>query len=91
MLSLAKAVGALSCCFFLCLGLSSVASSADTLNTGQLSGKIFTVDGKDRFVPGKEVRGEIVKIDGGTMSSEKPLALRCECMLTLGRKQSNQG
>lgn len=64
MLSLSKAVGALSCCFFLCLGLSSVASSADTLDTGQWGGKIFTVDDKDRFVPGKEVKGEIVKIDG---------------------------
>ena len=25
---------------------------------------IWTVDDKDRFVPGKEVKGEIVKIDG---------------------------
>jgi uncharacterized protein YdeI (BOF family) len=34
------------------------------LYTGQSGGKIFTVDDKDRFVPGKEVKGEIVKIDG---------------------------
>ena len=63
MVSLAKAVGVLSCGFLLCLGLSGVASSAEKLYTGS-EGKIFTVDDKDRFVPGKEVRGEIVKIDG---------------------------
>jgi len=44
--------------------LSTVASSADKLNTGQSGGKIFTVDDRERFVPGKEVEGEIVKIDG---------------------------
>jgi len=44
--------------------LWTVASSADQLNTGQLGGKIWTVDDKDRFVSGKEVEGEIVKIDG---------------------------
>jgi hypothetical protein len=38
--------------------------SADRLNTGQSGGKIFTVDDKERFVPGKEVKGEIVKVDG---------------------------
>ena len=64
MVSLAKAVGVLSCGFLLCLGVSSVASSADKLYTGQSEGKILTVDDKDRFVPGTEVRGEIVKIDG---------------------------
>ena len=64
MVSIPKIVGVMSCSFLLCLGLSTVASSADKLNTGQSGGKIFTVDDKDRFVPGKEVRGEIVKIDG---------------------------
>jgi hypothetical protein len=64
MLSIPKVVGVLSCGFLLCLGLSTVASSADKLNTGQSGGKIFTVDDKERFVPGKEVKGEIVKIDG---------------------------
>ena len=64
MLSIPKAVGILSCSFLLCLGLSTVASSADKLNTGQSGGMLFTVDDKERFVPGKEVKGEIVKIDG---------------------------
>ena len=62
--SIQKVVGVLSCSFLLCLGLSTVASSADELNTGQSGGKIFLVDDKDRFVPGQEVKGEIVKIDG---------------------------
>jgi hypothetical protein len=62
--TITKVVGVMSCGFLLCLGLSTVASSADKLNTGQSEGKIFTVEDKDRFVPGKEVRGEIVKIDG---------------------------
>ena len=66
MVSISKAVGVLSCGFLLGLGVSSVASSADRLDTGQWGGKIVTVDDKDRFVPGKEVRGEIVKIDGAT-------------------------
>ena len=64
MLSVSKVVGALSCGFVLCLSLSTVASSADNLNTGQSGGRIFTVDDKERFVPGKEVKGEIVKVDG---------------------------
>jgi len=64
MISIPKVVGVLSCGFVLCLGLSNVASSSDKLNTGLSGGKIFTVDDKDRFVPGKEVKGEIVKVDG---------------------------
>ena len=64
MVSISKVVGVLSCSFLLCLGLSNVASSADKLNTGQSGGMIFAVDDKERFVPGKEVKGEIVKIDG---------------------------
>jgi len=64
MVSIHKVVGVLSCSFFLCLGLSTVASSADQFNTGHSGGKIWTVDDKDRFVAGKEVKGEIVKIDG---------------------------
>ena len=64
MVSILKVVGVLSCSFLLCLGLSNIASSADKLNTGQSGGKIFTVDDKERFVPGKDVKGEIVKIDG---------------------------
>jgi hypothetical protein len=66
MVFIQKVVGALLCSFLLCLGLSTVASSADKLNTSQSGGKIFLVDDKDRFVPGKEVKGEIVKIDGQT-------------------------
>lgn len=62
--SIQKVVGVLSCSFLLCLGLSTVASSADKLNTGQSSGKIVTVSDKDSFVAGKAVKGEIVKIDG---------------------------
>jgi len=62
--SIIKVVGVMSCGFLLCLGLSTVASSADKLNTGQSGGKIFTVDDKERFAPGKEVKGEIVKVDG---------------------------
>jgi uncharacterized protein YdeI (BOF family) len=64
MVSITKIVGVLSCSFFLCLGLSTVASSADQFNTGHSGGKIWTVADKDRFVSGKEVKGEIVKIDG---------------------------
>ena len=64
MVSIPKVVGVLSCSFVLCLGLSTVASSADKLNTSESGGKIFTVDDKERFVPGKEVKGEIVKVDG---------------------------
>lgn len=64
MVSIPKIVGVLSCSFLLWLGLSTVAFSADQFNTGYSSGKIWTVDDKDRFVAGKEVKGEIVKIDG---------------------------
>lgn len=64
MVSIPKGVGVLSCGFLLCLGLSTVALSADRLTIGQWGGKIITVDDKDRFVPGREVRGEVVKIDG---------------------------
>lgn len=64
MISIPKVVGVLSCSFLLCLGLSTVASSAGKLTTGHLGGKIWTVADKDRFVAGKEVKGEIVKIDG---------------------------
>jgi uncharacterized protein YdeI (BOF family) len=62
--SIPKLAGVLSCGFLLHLGLSTIASSADQLNTGHTSGKIWTVDDKDRFAPGNEVKGEIVKIDG---------------------------
>jgi hypothetical protein len=62
--TITKVVGVVSCGVLLCLGLSTVASSAERFNTGQSAGKIFIVDDKDRFVPGKEVKGEIVKIDG---------------------------
>ena len=64
MVTIHKVVGVLSCSFLLCLGLSTVASAADQLNTGHMGGKILTVDDKNRFVAGKEVKGEIVKIDG---------------------------
>ena len=64
MVSIPKVVGVLSCSFVLCLGLSTVALSADKLNTSESGGGIFTVEDKERFVPGKEVKGEIVKIDG---------------------------
>ena len=64
MVSIHKVVGVLPCSFLLCLGLSTVAYSADQLNTNQLGGKVWTVDDKDRFVAGKEVKGEIVKVDG---------------------------
>jgi preprotein translocase subunit SecF len=64
MVSIHKVVGVLSCSFLLCLGLSTVASSAEQFNAGHSGGKIWTVEDKDRFVSGKEVKGEIVKIDG---------------------------
>ena len=48
--SIPKVVGVLSCSFLLCLSLSTVASSADKLTTD--------------FVAGKEVKGEIVKVEG---------------------------
>jgi hypothetical protein len=62
--SIPTVVGVLSCSFLLCLGLSTVASSADKLNADQSSGKIVTVSDKDSFVAGKTVNGEIVKVDG---------------------------
>ena len=64
MVSILKVVGVLSCGFLLCLGLSNVASSADKLNTGQSGGKMFTVADKDRFEAGKEIKGEVVRVDG---------------------------
>jgi len=64
MVSIPKLVGVLSCGLLLCLGLSTVASSADQLNTDHSGRKMWTVDDKDRFVSGKEVKDEIVKIDG---------------------------
>lgn len=63
--SIPKVIGVLSYSFLLCLGLSTVASSADQFNTGYSGGTVWMVDDdKDRFVAGKEVKGEIVKIDG---------------------------
>jgi hypothetical protein len=62
--SISKVVSVLSCGFLLCVGLSSVASSSDELNTSQPDRKIFTVSDKDRFVPGKEVKGEVVRVEG---------------------------
>ena len=64
MVSIPKVVGVLSCGFLLFLGLSNVASSADNLNTGQSDKKIFTVSDKDRFEAGKEVKGEVVRVEG---------------------------
>jgi hypothetical protein len=64
MVAIPKVVGILSCGFLLCLGLSNVASSADKLNTVQSGGKMFTVADKDRFEAGKEVKGEIVRVEG---------------------------
>lgn len=64
MVSIHKLVGVLSYSFLLCLGLSTVASSADQLTTSHSGGNIWTVNDKDRSVSGKEVKGEIVKIDG---------------------------
>jgi len=64
MVSNFKIVGVLSCGFVLCLGLPNVASSADKLNTGQSDKKMFTVSDKDRFEAGKEVKGEVVRVEG---------------------------
>ena len=64
MVSIPKVVGVLSCGFLLCLGLSNIASSADKLNTGQSGGKMFTVSDKDNFEVGKEVKGEVVRVEG---------------------------
>jgi len=64
MVAIPKAVGVLSCGFMLCLGLSNVASSADQLNTGRFDKKMFTVSDKDRFEAGKELKGEVVRVEG---------------------------
>ena len=82
MVSISKFAGILSCGFLLCLGLSTVASSADKLNSGQLGGQIFTVDDKKGFVAGKEIKGEIVKVEGDDRSVRR-LALSCAGQLPL--------
>ena len=64
MKSISKVVGVLSCGFLLCVGLSSVASSSDDLKTRQTDKKMFTVSDKERFVRGKEVKGEVVRVEG---------------------------
>jgi hypothetical protein len=64
MVAISKIIGVLSCGFMLCLGLSNVASSADQLNTGQSDKKMFTVSDKDRFEAGKELKGEVVRVEG---------------------------
>jgi hypothetical protein len=64
MVSIPKVVGVLSCGFLLGLGLSNVASSADNLNSGQSEAKMFTVSDKDNFQAGKEIKGEVVRVDG---------------------------
>ena len=64
MVSIPKVVGVLSCGLLLCLGLSNVASSAGTINTGQSDKKMFTVSDKDDFEAGKEVKGEVMRVDG---------------------------
>ncbi len=64
MVSISKVVGVMSCGFMLCVGLAGVASSSDELNTSQSDKKMFTVSDKDRFVPGKEIKGEVVRIEG---------------------------
>ena len=63
MVAIPKVVGVLSCGFLLCVGLSGVASSHE-LNTSQPDGKIFTVSDKERFVPGTEIKGEVVRVEG---------------------------
>ena len=62
--SIQKVIGVLSCSFLLSLGLSTIASSANQVNRGQSDGQLFVVGDKETFVAGKEVKGEIVKIDG---------------------------
>ena len=64
MVAISKIIGVLSCGFMLCLGLSNVASSADQLNTDQSDKKMFTVSDKDRFEAGKELKGEVVRVEG---------------------------
>jgi len=68
MVSILKVVGVLSCGFLLCLGLSNVASSADKLNTGQSDKTMFTVSDKDNFEAGREVKGEVVRVEGENYS-----------------------
>jgi len=68
MVSILKVVGVLSCGFLLCLGLSNVASSADKLNTGQSDKTMFTVSDKDDFEAGREVKGEVVRVEGENYS-----------------------
>ena len=68
MVSISKVVGVLSCGFLLCLGLSNVASSADKLNTGQSDKTMFTVSDKDNFEAGREVKGEVVRVEGENYS-----------------------
>lgn len=64
MVAIPKTVGVLSCGFLLCLGLSNVASSADKFNTGQSAKQMFPVSDKDNFQAGKEVKGEVVRVEG---------------------------
>ena len=64
MVSIPKVVGVLSCGFLMCLSLSNVASSAYQLNTGQSDKKMFTVSDKDDFEAGKEVKGEVMRVEG---------------------------
>ncbi len=64
MVSISKVVGVLSCSFFLCLGLSNVASSADQLNTDQSDTSILTVSDKKDFEAGTTVKGEVLRVDG---------------------------
>lgn len=63
MVAISKVGGVLSSGFLLCLGLSNVASSADKLNTGQSDKQLFTVSDKDRFEPGKEIKGDVVRVE----------------------------
>jgi len=64
MVSISKIIGIMLYGLVLCLGLSNVASSADQRNTGQSDKQIFTVSDKDRFEAGKEVKGELVRVEG---------------------------
>ena len=64
MVSIPKVVSALSCGFLLCLGVSNVAWSAEKLNMDQSDKKMFTVSDKERFEPGKDVKGQLVKVEG---------------------------
>jgi len=64
MVSIPKVVGVLSCSFFLCLGLSNVASSADQLNTDQSDTSILTVSDKKDFEAGTTIKGEVLRVDG---------------------------